>query len=347
MDSLNSSLLISESIFVPIVEVDASISQNLSELHISTNKPQIEQEGNYYNSSNSYNQPTTPDPDLNLLMDNSKLSSMELVKPRISITQEEAMRLLHLAASLLQAHIKRYLQQKKYQTLRLKYHAAVKIQSTWRGYKTRNLDVALLQKKLQYLTSQLQRGIALNDQKYQDQFNLLRNQNEGLVKTLLIVINEVSMLKSASSRSEIIKDSNVITENIQSSFDSCKEEQIEISDNKPNTTLTNSQTLEPETESTGSDETAPCEVDQIKVEEETCDKELSVEALPSVIKENMIFIDLTETDSNSEFQNIEVGQQNHDQLTSSQSIDNISLPDDDLVVDELDPENIVINLIDI
>lgn len=76
--------------------------------------------------------------------------------PPISLTQEQAMRLLHIAASIIQSNFKRYLQQKRYQIKLREKKAATKIQALWRGYRTRNLDVKVMQLKHKYLIRQFQ-----------------------------------------------------------------------------------------------------------------------------------------------------------------------------------------------
>ena len=76
--------------------------------------------------------------------------------PPISLTQEQAMRLLHIAASIIQSNFKRYLQQKRYKIELREKRAATKIQALWRGYRTRNLDVNVMQMKHQYMIHQFQ-----------------------------------------------------------------------------------------------------------------------------------------------------------------------------------------------
>ena len=76
--------------------------------------------------------------------------------PPISLTQEQAMRLLHIAASIIQSNFKRYLQQKRYKIKLREQKAATKIQALWRGYRTRNLDVKVLQLKNEYMVRQFQ-----------------------------------------------------------------------------------------------------------------------------------------------------------------------------------------------
>lgn len=113
---MNDSLLKSESIFIPL---DSSLHTMLSESE--GNSSCEEQNGN-----------------------------------QILLTQEEAMRLLHIAASIIQSNFKSFVQQKYYKRALQEHKSAIKIQAFWRGYRTRNLDLKVMRLKHEYLIQQFQ-----------------------------------------------------------------------------------------------------------------------------------------------------------------------------------------------
>ena len=84
------------------------------------------------------------------------METQQINRPPISLTQEEAMRLLHIATSIIQSNFRKYSQQKRYKDKLRENKAATKIQALWRGYRTRNLDVKVMQVKHEHLVSQFQ-----------------------------------------------------------------------------------------------------------------------------------------------------------------------------------------------
>lgn len=159
MNSVNSSLLESESVFLQLDDIKKS-SNSLG------NKSDLENvlSNNQYISGGEY-----PDP--------------LLIRP-IQMTHEEAMRLLNIAASLLQAHIKRFFQQRRYQKMLKEHNAATKIQAAWRGYHTRYLNMKIFYKKHKYITNKSQQHILEIRKTFHNKVSVMMKQQTVLLDTL-------------------------------------------------------------------------------------------------------------------------------------------------------------------
>jgi len=120
----------------------------------------------------------------------------------VVMTTEEAMRLLNLAASLLQANIKMFLQRKKYLNYLKRYKSAVKIQSLWKGYHTRNLNQNIIKLKNDHFMKVLQ----LNLSKFAGNNHM---KLDFVMKQQSLVINIIQELlkdKINIISSELVKD---------------------------------------------------------------------------------------------------------------------------------------------
>ena len=195
---MNSSLLVSESVFVGFeAEVPPNQEDQIDELKSLTWAQLISMDKDKKISIKDSTDNTKS------LENSSVFSSVNPTNPsikenRIEMTQMEAMRLLNLAASLLQANIKRYFQQKKYQHFLLQYKAAIKIQALWRGYHTRCLNLQILHLKHEFFVRNLQKRILDMDEKYVGKISQMESEKVLFINILTNLVNDIQDLKNIS-----------------------------------------------------------------------------------------------------------------------------------------------------
>lgn len=194
MTDMDSSLLVSESVFLKISNGD--LSHECINFHDSIEDLREELK------SLSWDQL--------IELDNDKgfSSTMDETSGPVHMTKSEALKLLNIAATLLQRNIRRYFQQRKYQHFLKVYKAAVKIQTAWRGYRTRNLDVCVLQLKHDYIISKLQNKIDDMDNYYKHKIDYLHQDKQLMTQIISLLYKEIESLKPSFSRLGTISSSH-------------------------------------------------------------------------------------------------------------------------------------------
>jgi len=171
---MNSSLLESESVFVPI-------DSSLNTVFLGKENAQA----SFYSSFDLDDVPP----------------AVPSISEKIVMTEEQAMRLLHIAASLLQANIKRYFQQKRYIKMLKERHAASKIQALWRGYRIRNLNIKTQNLKYQFLCEKFK------------SFCLLEQKNMSLLTEAIVSLS--SNVEELTKQMPNLATSTALDSNLQ------------------------------------------------------------------------------------------------------------------------------------
>ena len=168
---MNSSLLESESIFIPCPE------EELPE------RPSL------YNSLLLHSNNASPNNCKNDVQQSPRTPST------VIMTAEEAMRLLNIAATLLQSNVKSYLQRQKYKTILKRHKAAVKIQAVWRGYRIRNLNIKIVNMKMEMMKKTFEKKLNNYVQDFEERLNNLKESQLVMTDILKEVLVQNAYLK--------------------------------------------------------------------------------------------------------------------------------------------------------
>uniref|UniRef100_A0A7M5WWV4 Uncharacterized protein n=1 Tax=Clytia hemisphaerica TaxID=252671 RepID=A0A7M5WWV4_9CNID len=177
---MNDSLLQSESIFVPLdtsMDIDTIASQSFLINSFETDVPH-----------SVISKPKTPQ--------------------KITMTQEQAFKLLHIAASIIQSKFKGYLQRKRYQSLLKENKAATKIQALWRGYRTRNLDVKIIKIKHDLLAKKFHEYILSQEEQRDMLINVMLELSRNLQELKMTNNPTTSVAEKPSPEPEASQNNN-------------------------------------------------------------------------------------------------------------------------------------------
>ena len=192
---MNSSLLVSDSVFI-------NVSESKFKFH------------DYSADDTKFDITSVDDDDsqLDSSIDKQKnFCNKNIESVPITMTREEAMKLVNIAASLLQVNIKRYLQQKKFKVILLRHKSAIKIQAVWRGYSVRILNKKVIEKfKYELPIKILQQCLNYQDIMHQKSLQAVLMNQESLVAAVYALTCEVENLKMLAVHSE--KQSNFSSE---------------------------------------------------------------------------------------------------------------------------------------
>lgn len=168
---MNSSLLESESIFIPCPE------EELPE------RPSL------YNSLSLHSNNAGPNNWKNDVQQSPRTPST------VIMTAEEAMRLLNIAATLLQSNVKSYLQRQKYKAMLKRHKAAIKIQAVWRGYRIRNLNIKIVNMKMGMMKKTFEKKLNNYMQDFEERLNNLKESQLVMTDILKEVLVQNAYLK--------------------------------------------------------------------------------------------------------------------------------------------------------
>ena len=168
---MNSSLLESESIFIPCPE------EELPEI------PSL------YNSLLLHSNNASPNNWKNDVQQSPRTPST------VVMTAEEAMRLLNIAATLLQSNVKSYLQRQKYKTMLKRHKAAIKIQAVWRGYRVRNLNIKIVNMKMGMIKKTFEKKLNNYVQDFEERLFSLKESQLVMTDILKEVLVQNAYLK--------------------------------------------------------------------------------------------------------------------------------------------------------
>lgn len=168
---MNSSLLESESIFIPCPE------EELPE------RPSL------YNSLLLHSNNASPNNWKHDVQQSPRTPST------VIMTAEEAMRLLNIAATLLQSNVKSYLQRQKYKTMLKRHKAAIKIQAVWRGYRIRNLNIKIVNMKMGMIKKAFEKKLNNYVQDFEERLNNLKESQLVMADILKEVLVQNAYLK--------------------------------------------------------------------------------------------------------------------------------------------------------
>jgi len=124
---------------------------------------------------------------------------------KVKLTKHEAFKLLNMAATLLQRNIRRYFQQKKYRNFLIAYKAAVKIQSAWRGYRTRNLDTKVTGIKHDYMMRKLQEQMSTMNENYKKKLDAANRDKSLLIQIVSVLSKELEQIKNLLNNLDTVK----------------------------------------------------------------------------------------------------------------------------------------------
>eukprot|EP00794_Sanderia_malayensis_P000186 gene186-799_t len=124
----------------------------------------------------------------------------------VSMTAEEAVRLLNLAAAMIQAYVRGFLQRRKYQTFMKRFKAATKIQAAWRGYYTRCLDFDLINTRKDQAVIQLSQRVNVLESDLQ-RLQAEKDKDKSIMAEIFkIMMQEINTQRDQLNRLEQSKE---------------------------------------------------------------------------------------------------------------------------------------------